>query len=127
MLHRAMADAVLLLHLAFIAFAALGALALPRWPRLAWLHLPALAWAAFVVIAGATCPLTPLENLLRRAGGESGYPQSFIERYLLPLVYPAAAQGESGRGWQVALGLALLAVNAAAYAWVLRRRGRALQ
>ena len=127
MLYRVLADAVLLAHLAFIAFAALGALALPRRPRLAWLHLPALAWAAYVVIAGATCPLTPLENLLRRTGGEAGYAESFIERYLLPLVYPAAVQGEAGRGWQVALGLALLGVNAAAYAWVLLRRRRALQ
>ena len=124
MTYRLLADAVLLLHLAFIAFATFGALAVWRWPRLAWLHLPVLAWAAYVVIAGETCPLTPLENALRRAGGEAGYRLSFIERYLLPLIYPDAVQGEMGRGLQAALGVGLLLLNLAAYAIVLRRRAR---
>ena len=122
MTHRLLADAVLLLHLAFIVFAAAGALLVWRWPRLAWLHLPALAWAAYVVIAGEICPLTPLENMLRRAGGEGGYERSFIEQYLLPLVYPDAVQGPMGRGLQVGLGVGLLAFNAAIYACVWRRR-----
>jgi hypothetical protein len=133
MLHQILADAVLLLHLGFVAFAAAGALLVWRWPLLAWLHLPALAWGAYAVLAGAICPLTPLENALRVAGGGAGYDTSFIERYLLPLVYPAFVQGEAGRGWQIALGAALLAVNAIAYGWLLRRRvlnenrGRTLQ
>jgi hypothetical protein len=122
MVYRVLADAVLLLHVLFIAFALFGALALARWPRLVWLHLPALAWAAYVVIAGDICPLTPLENWLRQAGGEGGYEQSFIEHYLLPLIYPAAVQGEMGRGLQAALGMGLLAVNLVMYALLLRRR-----
>src|SRR5438477_13191225 len=122
---RLLADAVLVLHLAFIAFACFGALAVWRWPRLAWLHLPALAWAAYVVMAGEICPLTPLENALRRAGGETGYRQSFIEHYLLPLIYPDAVQGEMGRGLQVALGVGLLALNVAVYTLALKRRSRA--
>ena len=122
MVYRLLADAVLLLHLLFIAFALFGALALWRWPRLVWLHLPALAWGAYVVIAGDICPLTPLENRLRQAGGEAAYGPSFIEHYLLPLIYPAAVQGEMGRGLQALLGLGLLLVNAVTYAWFLRRR-----
>ena len=125
MTYRLLADAVLLLHLAFIAFAAFGVLALWRWPRLAWLHLPALAWAAYVVMAGEICPLTPLENALRRAGGQAGYGRSFIEHYLLPLIYPDAVQGEMGRGLQVALGVGLLVVNVAAYAALHAKRLRA--
>ena len=124
MASRWLADAVLLLHLAFIAFALFGALAVWRWPRIAWLHLPALAWGAYVVLAGETCPLTPLENALRMAGGDAGYRQSFIEHYLLPLIYPEAAQGEMGRGLQVALGLGLLAVNVLVYALLLAKRRR---
>lgn len=124
MIYRALADAVLLFHLAFIVFAAFGALAVWRWPRLAWLHLPALAWAAYVVLAGEICPLTPLENRFRHAGGEAGYARSFIEQYLMPLVYPAAVQGEMGRGTQALLGGLLLLVNLALYAFVLRRRAR---
>lgn len=124
MLYRLLADTVLLLHLGFIAWAALGGLAAWRRPRWAWLHLPALAWGAWAVLAGAICPLTPLENRLRRLGGEAGYGGSFIEHYLLALVYPDWAQGEAGRWAQVALGVALLAFNAAVYAALWRRRGR---
>ena len=117
-----LADAVLLLHLAFIAFVVAGALAVRRWPHLAWLHLPALAWGAYAVIAGAICPLTPLENALRAAGGGSAYSPSFIEHYLLPLVYPDAVQGDTGRALQVALGVGVVILNGALY-WLIARRG----
>lgn len=124
MLDRWLADALLLLHGAFIAFAALGALAVRRWPALAWLHLPAVAWGAYVVLAGRICPLTPLENLLRERAGQGTVGASFIQHYLVPLVYPQAVQGEMGRGLQIGLGLALLALNAAIYGWMLRARGQ---
>jgi hypothetical protein len=127
MSYRLLADAVLLLHFGFLAFVVAGALLLPRWPRLVWLHLPALAWGATVVLAGEICPLTPLESALREAGGGRGFEESFIEHYLLPLVYPGAVQGPTGRRLQVALGVALLLFNAGAYAllwWRRRRRAR---
>lgn len=117
-----LADAVLLLHLAFIVFVVVGALAVWRWPRLAWLHVPALAWGAYAVIAGAICPLTPLENALRAAGGGTVYAPSFIEHYLLPIVYPDAVQGEAGRALQVALGLGVVVLNAVLYGLLVRRR-----
>jgi hypothetical protein len=119
MIASLLADAVLVLHLAFVAFAALGAALLPRWPRLVWLHLSALAWAAWVEFANRVCPLTPLENALRRAAGEAGYAGGFVEYYLVPLVYPPALTREA----QWLLGALLLAVNAALYArWWRRRR-----
>ena len=106
---RLLADAVLLLHLAFVVFVAGGALLVWRRPAWAWLHLPALAWGAWVVVAGQICPLTPLENALRVAGGGTAYGDSFIEHYLLPIVYPDFVQGEAGqRAWQVGLGVALV-------------------
>jgi hypothetical protein len=123
--HRLFADAVLLLHFAFLAFAVAGALLVARWPRLAWLHVPALAWGAYVVLAGEVCPLTPLENALRHTGSGSGYEESFIEHYLLALVYPGAVQGPMGRGAQVALGAGLLVFNAIVYAMLWRHRHRA--
>ena len=121
-----LADLVLLLHFGFLAFVVAGGWAVWRWPRLAWLHLPAVAWGAYVVLSGDVCPLTPLENALRQAGGGSTYDESFIEHYLLALIYPAAVHSAAGRGLQVALGSALLAVNAVAYglAWRDRRRRR---
>ncbi|HLB85193.1 MAG TPA: DUF2784 domain-containing protein, partial [Steroidobacteraceae bacterium] len=65
MRYRLLADAVLIVHLAFIAFVVLGGLLVLRWPRIAWLHLPAVAWGAWIEFSGGICPLTPLEVNLR--------------------------------------------------------------
>lgn len=117
-LTRAAADAVLLLHLAFILFAVLGAALVLRWPRLAWLHLPAALWAVGIELAGAICPLTHLENALRERAGQQGYAGGFIEHYLLPVIYPAGLTPAV----QYLLAGVVLAVNFAAYAWLWRRR-----
>ena len=117
---RVLADAVVLFHLLFVAFAVAGGL-LVFWRRWAlWLHLPALAWAAFVEFTGRICPLTPLENRLRAAGGEAGYREGFVDHYLLPLLYPA----DLTRELQWTLGAGLLAFNLVVYvlAFVLYRR-----
>lgn len=112
------ADIIVLLHLAFILFAAAGGLLVLRWPRLAWLHLPCAAWGVLIEATGGICPLTPLEQHLRQAAGAPVYSGSFIERYLVPLVYPPGLT----RSLQIGLGIALLLVNLAVYAWVWRRR-----
>ena len=97
------APVVLVLHGLFIAFVLLGGLAVARFPRLVWLHLPAVAWGAWVSGAGWICPLTPLENRLRRAAGEAGYPGGFVEHYLVGLIYPEGLT----RGLQLFFGLDL--------------------
>ncbi|NML15968.1 DUF2784 domain-containing protein [Azohydromonas sp. G-1-1-14] len=113
------ADGVVLLHLLFIAFVVAGAALLPRWPRLVWLHGPALLWGIWVEAAGAACPLTPLENRLRALAGAQGYAGGFVEHYLLPLLYPAGLT----RGTQGALALLVVLVNLLLYArWWRRRR-----
>ncbi|MES2685788.1 MAG: DUF2784 domain-containing protein [Pseudomonadota bacterium] len=115
-----LADAVLLLHLLFIVFAVAGGLLALRWHWTPWLHLPALAWGATVEFTGWICPLTPLENALRQAGGAAAYAESFIERYLLPLIYPGALTREL----QFLLGGALLLINVVVYAIVWHRHRR---
>ena len=116
MLYRVLADLVLVVHFLFIAFVVAGGFAAVRWPRLAWAHIPCFAWGALIEFAGWICPLTPLENDLRVASGQAGYSGGFIERYLLPIIYPGALTREI----QVWLGLSVLALNAVAYAWLLR-------
>ena len=117
MLDRLAADAVVALHLAFVAFAALGGML--AWRRLAyaWFHLPALAWAAFVEFSGSICPLTPLENRLRIRAGEAGYAGSFVEHYLMPVLYPAGLTPDAQK-W---IGATLVALNVAIYAVALAR------
>ena len=114
---RLLADAVVLLHFAFIAFVLAGS-ALVLWrPWWAALHLPAVAWGAYTEFTATVCPLTPLENALRRSAGVAGYDGGFVDHYLIPLIYPAGLTP----GLQVWLGLALIAINAVAYALAWRR------
>lgn len=112
-----LADLVVVVHLAFVVFAVLGALLVWRRSWVAWLHLPALAWAAWVEITGGTCPLTPLENDLRRAAGGEGYGTSFVEHHLLPVLYPPGLTREH----QWLLAAALLLVNGVLYGRVIAR------
>jgi Protein of Unknown function (DUF2784) len=120
MLYRIAADGVVLLHLAFIVFVMIGGLAVLRWRRLAWLHVPAVLWGGLVEFTGWLCPLTPLENRLRAAGGDAGYAGSFVDQYIVPIIYPAGLT----RGMQIALGLFIVAINVAVYITLLRRRRR---
>ncbi len=114
MIYRALADLVLVLHLAFIVFAVAGGLLALRWRWAPLVHLPAALWGVLVQVSGRLCPLTPLENALRGAAGEAGYAGGFIEHYLVPTIYPVALSP------QVGLLLASLVVlaNALAYSIV---------
>jgi hypothetical protein len=73
MLYLLLADFLVFLHVAFVAFVVLGVLLVQRSPRLAWIHLPSALWGALIEFAGWGCPLTPLENRFRQLGGGAGY------------------------------------------------------
>ncbi len=120
MIYRALADLVLVVHLAFVLFVVLGGLLVLKWPRLAWLHVPAAVWGVLIEYKGWICPLTPLENSFRARGGGAGYSGGFIEHYIQPLLYPAGLT----RGTQIVLGSLALLVNLTAYGVVIARRSR---
>ena len=113
----ALADVVLVVHLGFILFVALGGLLVLRWPKVAWVHIPCAVWGVAIEFGGWICPLTPLENSLRLAAGEATYEGDFIGRYVTPLIYPNALTREM----QMALGVGALLLNLAIYALVWRR------
>ena len=115
--YRLLADFTVLVHGAFILFAVFGGLLALRWPKIAWLHLPAMIWAALIEFSGRICPLTPLENHYRELAGQTGYAGDFIDHYILPVIYPAGLT----RGIQIWLGAGVLVVNVIAYALVVRR------
>jgi hypothetical protein len=116
---RVLADATVVVHLAFVVFALLGGLLVLRWPQVAWVHLPAAAWGAWVEFAGCS-PAHPRENWLREQGDRVVYSSSFIEHYLLPILYPASLSREL----QWTLGGIVVLVNIAVYMVVLGRRTR---
>ncbi len=117
------ADLVVLLHLGFIIFVVCGGLLLSRWPRLLWLQLPAVVWGVLLEFSGWICPLTPLENRLRRLAGEAGYQGGFVEQYLLPVIYPA----ELTRELQGALGAGVVLINLLIYARIFVRWRKGLR
>ena len=116
-MYRALADATVVVHLAFVLFVVLGGLLVLRRRWVMWLHLPAAVWGVLIELRGWTCPLTPLENHFRRLGGESGYAGGFIERYLEPVIYPPGLSAPT----QFVLAGVVVAVNAVVY-WLVFRR-----
>jgi hypothetical protein len=117
-----LADLTLVVHFAFVAFVVAGGLLVLRWPRVAWAHIPAAVWGALIEFAGWVCPLTPLENEFRRRAGEAVYAGGFVERYLLPVLYP----GSLTRDVQIGLGILVVALNVSIYTVVLWRRKQRL-
>ena len=118
MIYLLLADALVVLHSAFILFVVLGAFTTYRWPKMVWAHVPSALWGAWIEITGGICPLTPIEVGFRRMGGEEGYAGSFIEHYLTPIIYPSGLT----RGHQLVLGSLVVAVNLGAYGFLLWRR-----
>jgi len=120
MLYRTLADAVVVVHMGFVVFVMCGGL-LVLWRRwAALLHLPAAAWGVYIELTGAICPLTPLENRLRALAGESSYSGDFVERYLMPVLYPPDLR----RDVQVVLGLFALGINVGIYIYAWRKARR---
>lgn len=111
MLASLAATAVALLHFAFIAFVLAGGFLVLRWPRLAWIHLPAAVWGALIELAGWYCPLTTLENRLLRAAGRAGYEGGFVAHYIFAVIYPAGLT----RGIEIALGIFVMLINIVIY------------
>jgi hypothetical protein len=112
-----LANALVLLHLAFILFVVAGGLLAVWKKQFVWLHLPAAVWGALIEFMGWTCPLTPLENRFRKLSGQADYEGGFIEHYLLPLIYPEALTAAT----QTLLGALVLAINFLIYFWLWRR------
>lgn len=116
MIYRILADTVVVLHLAFIVFVAVGSLLVWIWPRLFWLHVVVVAWAAAIVTIGFTCPLTPLEKHLRERASGLSYEGGFIDHYLEGVVYPG--------GYTTLARLVVAALIAAGYAALVARNRR---
>jgi hypothetical protein len=120
MLEQIIADILLIIHLCFIGFVVFGGWLLIRWNWMILFHLPAVVWGAMLEFRNWTCPLTPLEQHFRALAGQAGYRGSFIEHYLLPLIYP----GGLTRSIQISIGIFVIVVNVAIYGYWLSRLRR---
>jgi hypothetical protein len=116
MLYQSAATAIALLHLAFIVFVLLGGLLVLRWPKVAWVHLPAAVWGVLIEFFGWWCPLTKWENHFLRLAGRAGYDGGFVAHYIMPIIYPAGLT----RGMEIAIGALVLIINVSVYMKVFR-------
>ena len=116
-MYRWLADTVVLIHVAFVAFVMLGGFLALRWRAVVWAHVPAAIWGVLIEYAGWVCPLTPLENSLRAKAGEVAYSGDFINHYVLRALYPSGLTPRI----QLALGSLALAVNLIAYSLFIRQ------
>ncbi len=121
-MNQLLADLVVLVHFIFIVFVLVGGLLLLRWPRLVWLHLPAILWGVWIEVSGGMCPLTPLENYLRTLNGNGEYHGSFIAHYLLPLIYPDGLT----TAIQLLMAGVVIMINLVIYTIVIRTRRKAM-
>lgn len=87
-----LADAVVVLHLAYLAYVVLGGLLGLRGLAWLWPHAATVAWGLLGTYTALPCPLTLLEKSLIRAGGGTPYDGPFIGHYLAGTVYPRAAE-----------------------------------
>jgi hypothetical protein len=115
MIYRVAADAVVVIHFAFVVFVVIGGLLALRWPKILWIHVPAVLYSVWIIIFSITCPLTPLERNLRERGGQDRFSESFIERYVEGVLYP-------GDMLRQAQAVAAVVVVASWVALGLRRR-----
>ncbi|MCK4950615.1 MAG: DUF2784 domain-containing protein [Gammaproteobacteria bacterium] len=111
MLNLVAADLIVLLHFTYILFVVFGGLFVFKWRLVAWGHIPCVIWGVIIEFTGWICPLTPIENMLRYSGGGAGYSNSFIEHYLLPVIYPTGLTREL----QLLMGVAVIAINVVIY------------
>jgi hypothetical protein len=117
MLYQLLADFVVIIHFLFIIFVAVGSLLVLRWRGFAWIHIPAAIWGALIEFMGWICPLTPLENFLRKKGQLAAYTTGFIEHYILPIIYPEGLT----RKCQILLGTVIITINIIIYGCIFYR------
>ena len=111
-----LADAVVVMHLCYLAFIPLGGFIAWRWPRVILAHVAAVAIGVVSITVGFDCPLTTWEQSLRRRGGQRPYTDGFVDHYLTGRVYP------HGYEWavQVIFGVCIVA----SYVYVVGRARR---
>lgn len=118
MIYRIAADLVVLIHFGFILFVVVGGFLVFKWSKASFFHIPAVIWGILVEFTGGICPLTPLENKFRLAGGEAGFKGGFIEKYIIFIIYPE----ELTRGIQILLGFVVIVINISIYGYLFYKR-----
>ena len=120
MLKSLTSDLIFLIHFVFIFFVIFGGFLALKYRKLIWLHAPAAIWGALIEFFGWFCPLTTLENELRRNNENEAYSTGFIEHYIIPVIYPEGLT----RDIQIVLGIAVFVLNLFIYTLFFKKWAR---
>jgi hypothetical protein len=114
-MYEFLATLTLILHFLFIIFVIFGGLLffIKKWVIL--IHLPALIYGIYVEFTQSICPLTYLENFLLQKAKLTTYSTSFIQNYLIPIIYPINLTKDI----QINLAISLIIINAVIYTVVV--------
>jgi hypothetical protein len=92
---RLFAEATMVTHFGYLAFVVFGGFLAWRWPRMLAAHLVAAGCGVVIVAASLDCPLTYVEDRLRRRAGQPGLPRGFVDTYIEGVLYPARYAGQA--------------------------------
>ena len=114
-MYEFLATLTLIIHFLFIIFVIFGGLLffIKKWMIL--IHLPALIYGIYVEFTQSICPLTYLENFLLQKAKLTTYSTSFIQNYLVPIIYPINLTKDI----QINLAIALIILNVVIYGAVV--------
>ena len=128
-LYRLLADVVLLLHFAYVAFVVVGLVLVLvgglrgwNWVRNIWFRGAHVAAILIVVVEAwldVVCPLTTLENYLRRLAGQATHRESLIADMVHRVMFVQASPWVFTLAYTL-FGLAVLAT----FVWLPPRRTR---
>jgi Protein of Unknown function (DUF2784) len=102
---RALADGMVGIHYAYMAYMIVGGFIAWRWPKTIVVHVLAVVWAVLIVTTKIPCPITALQNNFRERAGDGPLSDSFINVYIRGTFYPEGQQTLS----RVVVGLVIVA------------------
>jgi hypothetical protein len=114
-MYEFLATLTLVLHFLFIIFVIFGGLLffIKAWTL--YFHIPAFLYGAYMEFTQTICPLTYLENYLLIKANLATYSTSFIQNYLVPIIYPVNLTKDI----QINLAISLIVLNAVIYGIVV--------
>jgi hypothetical protein len=85
--------------------------------KIIYFHFPALVWGIYIEFTHSVCPLTYLENWFLQKDNLVTYSEGFIQKYLVPIVYPKNLTDEL----QIYLAITLIVVNIIIYGLIISK------
>jgi len=110
-MYEFLATFTLIIHFLFIVYVILGGLFFFIKPWTLYFHIPAFLYGVYVEFTQSICPLTYLENFFLSKAKVATYSTSFIQNYLIPIIYPINLTKEL----QIILGIFLIVINVIIY------------